>query len=103
MKFQQKIYRLVKKIPRGKITTYKELAEALNSRAYQAVGQALKRNPNPIKVPCHRVIRSNGELGGYSGPGSRKKKKRLLEREGIEIRSGRIDLDKHMHTFSKEQ
>ncbi len=82
--FQKRVYGLVKKIPKGKITTYKEIAKALNSSP-RAVGQALKRNPFPINIPCHRVIKSDGSLGGYKGKVNSKLKKELLEKEGVEI------------------
>jgi methylated-DNA-[protein]-cysteine S-methyltransferase len=82
--FQKKVLNIVKKIPRGKVTSYKEIAKALkNPKASQAVGQALAKNPLPLKIPCHRVIKSNGSLGGYS-LGARKKKI-LLKNEGVKI------------------
>lgn len=78
-KFQQKVYKVVKKIPRGKVMTYKEVAKAINKpRAYRAVGNALNRNTNP-SVPCHRVIRSDGSVGGYRK--GVKKKIELLKHE----------------------
>ena len=71
----------------------KEIAEALNIKAYRAVGQALKRNKNPIIIPCHRVVKNTGEIGGYSG--KVKKKIILLEKEGIEIKNKKINLKKY--------
>ena len=56
MRFNEKVYNLCRKIPKGKITTYKIIAEALNTRAYRQVGKALRNNPRPLKVPCHRVV-----------------------------------------------
>jgi O-6-methylguanine DNA methyltransferase len=64
--FQKKVYRIVKKIPKGKTTTYKIIADKLKTSP-RAVGQALKRNPYAPAVPCHRVIMSNGKIGGYCG------------------------------------
>jgi len=102
--FNQRCYNLLKKVPRGKVTTYKAIANKLNTKAYRAVGQALNKNPNPIKVPCHRVINSNGKLGGYSK--GIKKKIQLLKQEGVEItRAGgrdknyKIDLKKFEWKF----
>jgi methylated-DNA-[protein]-cysteine S-methyltransferase len=81
--FQKKVYEIVKKVPKGKTTTYKAIAEKLNSSP-RAVGQALKVNPYAPMVPCHRVIMSNGEIGGYSGsnPKNIRKKIALLKKEG---------------------
>ncbi len=81
--FQKKVYKIVKKIPKGKTTTYKAIAFKLNTSP-RAVGQALKVNPFAPKVPCHRVIMSNGEIGGYNGnnPKNIKKKIELLKKEG---------------------
>lgn len=78
--FQQKVFEVVKKIPRGKVLTYKEVASlAGNPKAYRAVGNALNANYHP-DIPCHRVVRSDGAIGGYNrGPG---KKLALLEQEG---------------------
>jgi methylated-DNA-[protein]-cysteine S-methyltransferase len=88
--FTQSCYNLLKKIPKGKVTTYKALASALNTKAYRAIGQILKRNPNPIKVPCHRVVKSSGEIGGYQGTNT-KIKANLLKKEGIQISKGKIE------------
>ena len=82
------VYRLVKQVPRGRVTTYGALAKALKEPgAGRAVGQILKRNPHPVVVPCHRVVRSDGSLGGYGGnsPPGIKKKIELLKAEGIMV------------------
>ncbi len=77
--FRQKVLRVVAKIPRGKTLTYKEVASrAGNPRAYRAVGNILSKNYDQ-EIPCHRVIRSDGKLGGYNRGASKKKK--LLEQE----------------------
>ncbi|MEK6856540.1 MAG: MGMT family protein, partial [Nanoarchaeota archaeon] len=60
----EKVYGLCKKIPEGKISTYREIGKKLNTKAYRAVGQALKRNPYAPNVPCHRVVSSSGKIGG---------------------------------------
>ena len=80
--FQIKVWNELKKIPSGKTKTYKEIAIILgNSKVARAVANACGDNPHPITIPCHRVIRSDGGLGGYSGEGGIKKKKQLLEHE----------------------
>ena len=90
---------MLMEVPKGKVTTYRELAHALGTKAYRAVGQALNRNPHLIKVPCHRVIKSNGEVGGYALGIDRKKE--LLKMEGVQVEAnGRINLSKHLHFFS---
>lgn len=79
--FYKKVYLEVLKIPKGKVKTYKQIAESLgNPFAYRAVGNALKRNPLTITIPCHRVIKSSGEIGKYSR--GIKKKYKLLISEG---------------------
>ena len=79
--FQRKVLEVVKIIPYGETRNYKWVAERIgNPKAARAVGQALKRNPYPVIIPCYRVIRSNGKLGGYS-KGIQKKRK-LLKKEG---------------------
>ena len=90
---------MLMEVPKGKVTTYRELANALGTKAYRAVGQALNRNPHLMKVPCHRVIKSNGEVGGYALGIDRKKE--LLKMEGVQVEAnGRINLSKHLHLFS---
>ena len=89
--FQTQVYRACSKIPRGKISTYHEIARVLkNPRAARAVGNALNKNPFAPQVPCHRVIKSNGEVGGFAS--GTKKKIALLKKEGIIIKKGKIDL-----------
>ncbi len=76
------VYDLLLKIPAGKVSTYGDLAKALgNPLASRQVGRILGRNPNPIKVPCHRVVMSDGRVGGYFYGSDRKKE--LLKKEGI--------------------
>jgi len=93
MTIRQKVFLLLTKIPPGKVTTYKEIARALNTKAYQAIGQIIKKNPNAPTVPCHRVIKSDGTLGGYGGKTKGEKvllKKKLLKQEGIKFRNNKI-------------
>ena len=83
-KFQLKVWNYLKKIPKGQIRTYLEVAKAIKRpKSVRAVANAIGKNPNAPKIPCHRVIRSDGKLGGYSGPGGIKTKKKLLNSEGI--------------------
>ena len=82
--FSHKVYNLTKKIPKGKVTTYKFLAEKLNTRAYRSVGTILSKNKDDL-VPCHRVVNQNGFVGKFSKNGDIKTKVKLLEKEGIEF------------------
>ncbi len=78
--FQKKVYKIVLSIPEGETRTYQWVAEKLgNPKAARAVGNVLSKNPCPIIVPCHRIIRKDGKLGGYIG--GIEKKKALLEKE----------------------
>ena len=78
-KFQLKVWNYLKKIPKGKVKTYLEVAKAIGKpRAFRAVANAVGKNPYPPLIPCHRVIRSDGSLGGYSGKGGINEKRRLL-------------------------
>ena len=81
------VYDLLRKIPAGKVTTYGALAKALgNPSASRIIGRILGQNPNPIKVPCHRVVMSDGKLGGYAYGIA--KKRGLLEKEGLSFTNG---------------
>ena len=83
-KFQIKVWKYLKTIKKGQVKTYLDVAKALNRpKAARAVANAVGKNPYAPKIPCHRVIRSDGSLGGYSGPGGIKTKRRLLKSEGI--------------------
>tara|TARA_Y100000590_G_C15504556_1_gene933004 strand:- start:692 stop:967 length:276 start_codon:yes stop_codon:yes gene_type:complete len=85
-KFQIKVWKFLKKIPKGTVKTYKEVAIAINKpKSARAVANACAKNPYSPKIPCHRVIRSDGGLGGYSGRGGLKTKKKLLKNEGYLI------------------
>ena len=99
--FEEECYFFLKKVPKGKVTTYKELGEAFNSKAYRAVGNAMNKNPIPGnlkgQVPCHRVIKNNGDLGGFAS--GTKNKVKILKSEGIEIKNGKINLKKYLYKF----
>ena len=84
--FQVKVWKYLKTIPKGKVITYRQLAKAIKMpKAVRAVANACAKNPYAPKIPCHRVIRSDGGLGGYSGPGGIKQKIRLLRSEKVKI------------------
>lgn len=96
--FSEQIYEKLKKVPKGEITTYKDLAYAINSKAYRAVGTAMNKNPYAPTVPCHRVVNSDGKIGGFAH-GIRKKIE-ILKKEGIEVKNGKIvDFEKIRHKF----
>jgi len=86
--FQQACYDLLMRIPVGKVTTYADIAHALGTKAYRAVGSAMNKNPNPVVVPCHRVVNANGRLGQYAF--GCEQKQRLLESEGACIVDGQV-------------
>ena len=95
---QKRCYTLLKQIPKGRVTTYGELARALDTKAYQAIGQILKRNPNLVEVPCHRVVKSNGEVGDYVD--GMERKVALLAEEGVAVKEGRVvDFEERLFRF----
>ena len=87
--FQNRVWDEIKKIPAGQTRTYKEIAVSIcKPRSERAVANACAANPNPITVPCHRVIRSDGRNGGYSGPGGPLGKNALISSEnGVATRN----------------
>ena len=97
--FNQKVWKLLGRIPWGKVTPYKELAAAVgNPNAARAVGNACNTNPFAPEVPCHRVVSSDGSIGGYAH--GTEKKIRLLGKEGIKVRQGKIvDFDSKLYSF----
>ena len=85
-KFQVKVWKFLSKIPYGEVKTYKEIAIKLKKpNAARAIANACSKNPYPLFIPCHRAIRSDGKLGGYSGPGGEKMKEKILKKEGFLI------------------
>ena len=84
--FQLKVWKFIKKIPKGSVKSYKQVAIAIkNPKAARAVANACRKNPYAPKIPCHRVIRSDGKVGGYSGKGGVKTKLDLLRFEKVDI------------------
>ena len=89
----RRIYEAVKKIPRGKVATYGQVAEmAGNKKLARAVGNALHKNPDPEKIPCYRVVNAKGELAGEFAFGGEGAQARLLQADGIAVVDGRVDL-----------
>jgi methylated-DNA-[protein]-cysteine S-methyltransferase len=102
MQLKTSVLELCKKVPKGKVSTYKEIAKALNTKAYRAVGSALKNNPYAPKVPCHRIVYSDGKIGGYKGKLNSKEKIKMLKNEGIEIKNNKvINFEKRLFRISK--
>jgi methylated-DNA-[protein]-cysteine S-methyltransferase len=103
--FSEKVYAVCKQIPKGRVSTYREIGNALGGygQVYRAVGVALKNNPYAPKVPCHRVVCSDGRIGGYKGAKSGKKlaqKISLLRKEGVIVRNGKvISFEKKLKRF----
>lgn len=97
MNFNEKVWNLCKKIPKGKVTTYKLIADELGNKAYRAVGGALNKNPFWPEVPCHRVVGSDGSLTGFAS-GLDKKRKLLLD-EGVRIVNDKVDLNRCLFKF----
>lgn len=92
---QYKVYSHIVRVPAGKVTTYSQIAKAVKCNSPRAIGQALKKNPFAPEVPCHRVVKSNLTLGGFTGSIENKtveKKMKLLKSEGIEFQPVKEDL-----------
>jgi len=101
--FYERVWKVMRRIPRGKVTTYGELARALRTKAYRAVGNACRRNPYAPAVPCHRVVANGGKIGGFGGKTSGKKirqKIAMLRREGVRVENGKVvGFEKAMFRF----
>jgi len=90
MTFEQKVWAITARIPRGRVMTYADVARRLKSNGYRAVGRALHRNPYSPQVPCHRVVGSNGRLTGFAQ--GLDKKRRMLQDEGVQFIGDRVNL-----------
>ncbi len=98
MSFSEHCYALVRKVPKGKVTTYRDIAHTLGTKAYRAVGTAMNKNPYAPIVPCHRVVNSDGRLGGFAN--GCKKKIEMLKKEGVFVKKGKIvDFKKKLFRF----
>lgn len=92
----KRIYEAVKKIPKGKVATYGQVAAmAGNPKMSRAVGNALHKNPDPAGIPCFRVVNSKGELSGEFAFGGKGAQQALLQADGIEVTDGKVDLQKY--------
>ena len=94
--FHKLVYEAVSQIPRGRITTYGAIAEALGDKvAARAVAKVLSENEDPEGIPCYKVVMSDGKLGGYAFGGPQEKARRLRE-EGIEVKEGRVEVERYL-------
>ncbi len=99
MKIDKKIYKKLLEVPEGKITTYSELAKAVGfTNGQRVVGKIMNKNPYPVIIPCHRVVKADGKVGGYAY--GEEIKKTMLEKEGVKIKDGKIlDWEKTIYRF----
>jgi methylated-DNA-[protein]-cysteine S-methyltransferase len=89
LNLEHKVYKKLLEVPKGKVTTYSELAKSVGLKNGQrAIGRIMNKNPFPVIIPCHRVILSNGKIGGYAW--GEKIKTNMLSKEGIKIKNGKI-------------
>lgn len=95
-----RVYKIVSEIPRGKVTTYGEIAKKLRMKNPRVVGYALHVNKNPMDVPCHRVVNIKGELAPGFAFGGKDIQKKLLLNEGVEFKKNKVVLDHHLYKFS---
>lgn len=94
--FNERCYDVLRKVPRGKVTTYKEIAKAFHSKAYRAVGNAMNNNPHAPQVPCHRVINSDGFVGQFAN--GIKSKVKMLKSEGVFInKNNLVDMKRYFY------
>lgn len=101
--FQKRVYAALRRVPRGRVITYQQLAECLGCRSCRAVGQALKRNPYAPQVPCHRVIASNLTPGGFMGRcggDAMRRKLDLLAKEGVRFHAGKLAEPSRIFVFA---
>lgn len=98
----KRIYDAVRRIPKGHVATYGQVAEMAGDRKMaRAVGNALHRNPDPENIPCFRVVNAKGELAGKFAFGGKDAQEELLQREGVEVKNGKVDLEKYGFTELK--
>ena len=99
MKLEEKVYKKLLEVPKGKVTTYGDLAKAIGLKNGQRViGKIMNKNPYPVIIPCHRVIKSDGKIGGYAW--GEKVKAKMLSNEGIKIKKGKIlEMKKAIYRF----
>ena len=98
MNYQQNLQALLLRIPRDKVTSYRELAHAMNMRGYRFVGQLLRKNPEPDQYPCYKVVHSDGKIGGFAM--GQKEKIRRLQNDGIIVKNGVVtDFARRLYRF----
>jgi methylated-DNA-[protein]-cysteine S-methyltransferase len=99
LNLEQKVYKKLLDVPKGKITTYSELSKAVGIKNGQRfIGNVMNKNPYPTIIPCHRVVKSDGSIGGYAY--GEKVKTKMLTQEGVKIKNGKvIDLNKKLYRF----
>ena len=99
MKLEERVYKKLLEVPTGKVTTYGELAKAVGLKNGQRIiGKIMNKNPYPVIIPCHRVVKSDGKIGGYAW--GEEIKTNMLSKEGIKIKNGKIvELKKNIHRF----
>ncbi len=96
--FNARVYEALKKVPKGRVTTYKEIGRYVSSKGYRAIGNVLNKNPNSPIVPCHRVVNSDARIGGFAF--GIDKKIKLLAEEGVEVRNMKIiDFERKFFRF----
>jgi len=93
--FNERCYKALIKVPKGKVTTYGAIARKLNTEAFRAVGNAMNKNPYSPKVPCHRVVGSDGSMTGFAS--GIPKKVKMLKAEGVEVKNNKVDLTRFEH------
>jgi len=98
-KSKEKIFKLLTKIPKGKVSTYSILAKISNIKSPRAVGKILHNNPNHKKYPCHRIVYKDGKLSKNFAFGGVTKQKQLLEKEGISFVEEKVEIEKHLFLF----
>jgi methylated-DNA-[protein]-cysteine S-methyltransferase len=98
--FDEQVWALTARVPAGYVTTYRDIAHFLGTRAYRAVGGALHRNPHAPAVPCHRVVASSGHLNGFAG--GLAKKAALLQAEGVAVANHRVKLARYHWPLTRE-
>ena len=102
--FASQCYDLLRQIPKGRVTTYKIIANRLGKKCYRLIGQIMAKNQNAPSVPCHRVVKSDGQIGGYMGSIKSKtnKKIELLKQENVEVDNDKIvDFKQKIYHFKK--
>lgn len=102
--FQKSVWEALKEIPRGRVTTYGEIAKFIGKpNATRAVGSAVGKNPNAPTIPCHRVVPINGKIGKYSGLDGKETKIKLLESEGVFVQNEKVlDFEERLYCFDEK-